>query len=633
MRLIRKQIYRAFPELDRFTDEQCVRFVGAANSSWRVRGLRWVVVAAIGIAAVIGGLVACDYTLREYDPNINKAMTPFLAAGLFAAICFVGMVLALVSRDVLLRWRVRRVIMLCGSCAKCEYSLLGMPVGADEQVTCPECGTRRRVDPSLGELAVDDRGEQVFAPEVARVDEIQQEIIRVRRAKWIKRAVLIGGGALAIGAIAYGSLWVFLVIQARAASASPSLRSGLVGAREACAPGPVGLGDDDREQEWAKLLELLGPVLAIETEVQSNGASTGTLYPQILPESLRSGTSMSKLDARFGAGAGERAKRFALEMVSRTTAATSTARLESIRVLKAPLRPLPSGEDFAGYDQASWGYGQLNAITNLDNSRMILAAGREDRREYIESMEELALIADFCDGQCTINDATIAGSIRKTVAASVTEDLGTIVDLEWLQRVRELLLRMGEGPSSAGGLETSRAWLHAHLARFFADQAKAQQAIVGVLPREYAYYIKPNGGIKPLEIGTYWSNMRAANAACDELVAQSKMESWERPITGASHTGCPLVDWSVSWTGNTIKRNDQMVREYRRAIVKLAALEFQLREGRVASGMDELAALLGGTRTGIDPFTNKPFAIRASDDGKGIDVAAPSDGGSSTQPK
>jgi methionyl-tRNA synthetase len=49
MRILTRTIWRAFPELDRFSDEQCERFVKAANARKVPKTITWCVVALVGV--------------------------------------------------------------------------------------------------------------------------------------------------------------------------------------------------------------------------------------------------------------------------------------------------------------------------------------------------------------------------------------------------------------------------------------------------------------------------------------------------------------------------------------------------------------------------------------------------------
>lgn len=143
MRLPLDKPYRAFPELDRFSDEECCRFVAAARRHHRPSG-----VFVYGLMIVAAGLM-CPLT-GLFQAGLSSAVGVFgrpsdeLSMAVFGVSIAFGTASAslgwLVIRD---RW-LRRVIrdQLKGArCYGCGYSLLGLPIAGDG-IICPECGQR-----------------------------------------------------------------------------------------------------------------------------------------------------------------------------------------------------------------------------------------------------------------------------------------------------------------------------------------------------------------------------------------------------------------------------------------------------------------------------------------------------------
>ena len=61
-------------ELDRFTDEQCLRFVRAANRGfWRTLG-RVVLITVVSAALLVGGVVASAYVTSAFDRFESKRL-------------------------------------------------------------------------------------------------------------------------------------------------------------------------------------------------------------------------------------------------------------------------------------------------------------------------------------------------------------------------------------------------------------------------------------------------------------------------------------------------------------------------------------------------------------------------------
>lgn len=161
MRIPMSKVYRAFPELDRFPDHECERFVRRA----RRRVLKWMwfpVLALFGSFAAIafGSVMLATYAseaIRAIAQTIDRTIGGWLEADfpvgdLIIAAAFllaltIGPWLAFaLPRDALLRRAIAKRIEIA-NCTGCEHSLLGLPLLGevrDDQpgpaVRCPECG-------------------------------------------------------------------------------------------------------------------------------------------------------------------------------------------------------------------------------------------------------------------------------------------------------------------------------------------------------------------------------------------------------------------------------------------------------------------------------------------------------------
>jgi len=136
MRLIATPSFRAFPELDEFSDEQCAAFVQATRRMLGARIATWafrlfVTFAVPPIVIFVAAYLHGPPTLR---PSIG-----LIDVLLIAGVAWMG-IGWLVAKDVALRWLIHRVMRRRGSCMGCGYRLVGLSVGPDAVVTCPECG-------------------------------------------------------------------------------------------------------------------------------------------------------------------------------------------------------------------------------------------------------------------------------------------------------------------------------------------------------------------------------------------------------------------------------------------------------------------------------------------------------------
>jgi hypothetical protein len=134
MRIPLRKIYRAFPELDRFDDAQCQRFVRQAERLVLSRRVERHVleIAAGSLAFVVVLLLGEVWRRLAGGPGSMRllVLVPMLAAAPIIA--------GLIARDLLLRSAIRARLR-SARCPRCEYSLLGLPV-EDGAARCPECG-------------------------------------------------------------------------------------------------------------------------------------------------------------------------------------------------------------------------------------------------------------------------------------------------------------------------------------------------------------------------------------------------------------------------------------------------------------------------------------------------------------
>ena len=135
MRFIASPIYRAFPELDVFTDEQCRNYLQRVYGGVRAR----VAVGLVSLVCGVGWALAVGWVCVLVS-NANPGRTTIVGVFALAAVTAAFGLGTLISRDVLLRLLVRRVLGEVGLCPSCDYSAMGLLVSVDFAVTCPECG-------------------------------------------------------------------------------------------------------------------------------------------------------------------------------------------------------------------------------------------------------------------------------------------------------------------------------------------------------------------------------------------------------------------------------------------------------------------------------------------------------------
>lgn len=157
MRVPWSKAYRAFPEFDRLSDEDCERYLLGLRRQGR---LRWwkpiltfllaVPLLSVPLLAVLGWFfsgpgVEFVVWLDGFEFGPNWSLSVLFFGGLVPLILW-GLPhgVALIARDRVIRQALKKQINLA-LCASCRQSLIGLPfiqIGGETGVRCPECGER-----------------------------------------------------------------------------------------------------------------------------------------------------------------------------------------------------------------------------------------------------------------------------------------------------------------------------------------------------------------------------------------------------------------------------------------------------------------------------------------------------------
>jgi len=149
MRLVTtKKLYRAFRELDPFTDRECELFVRRVkNATGRMVAVRVTTILAALVmvplsVAAIPFLNATLYAPLEHQLGWRAADVLTMALWIAWPVAVPALV-GLLIRDLIMRSLLRNAIQVRIEriqCPECRYRLLGQTV-VNDHVRCPECGT------------------------------------------------------------------------------------------------------------------------------------------------------------------------------------------------------------------------------------------------------------------------------------------------------------------------------------------------------------------------------------------------------------------------------------------------------------------------------------------------------------
>ncbi len=222
MRVPGTKIYRAFEELDKFTDEQCQRFLTAALRPWWRRAARWAACGAL--AVVLFSVLVVGWAVIAFSGNWRMGQDGWVTLIGTAVICAVPAFAAALLRDWFLRRRMSYVINNRSSCNGCGYKLLGLPVPESNVVVCPECGQPSEVDMAMGELAITADGARTFTP-VVRVgaEGFWKRSWTVWLMRWTKRGAI--AAAVLVVLATCGVVWHLAAVDRQAKRAEGMIAS------------------------------------------------------------------------------------------------------------------------------------------------------------------------------------------------------------------------------------------------------------------------------------------------------------------------------------------------------------------------------------------------------------------------
>ena len=158
MRFPRRKIYRAFPELDRFTDAQCKLLLQRVKNTRTYHALLVLAVLVFALGMLVVGVTVVfvfgQDVYRFFWTKMGYQTAEFLHTAFgVVLVCGGPPMITLIVRDLVLRRYVRWAIGMRFDrirCLRCRYSMLGQRA-VGEVVVCPECGRTM----TLSELGVE----------------------------------------------------------------------------------------------------------------------------------------------------------------------------------------------------------------------------------------------------------------------------------------------------------------------------------------------------------------------------------------------------------------------------------------------------------------------------------------------
>ncbi len=631
MRIIRRQLWRAFPELDAFDDALCRAFVRTATASWRGKLFRLIVMGLLALTTLAIGLLV-GQTLDDALPQFTPAYLVYPLVGLaLASTLLIGFAFTYLVRDYMLRRRVRRVIHGRGACANCRYPLLGMPVSAELIIRCPECGHATFVDAAMGELAPGDRGTGVFQPVAPRLDERG----RRRRRRFVRITAIGSVAVVLLASAAYGTAWLYLLWQAGVAKGQRdganqmrlliASHQPIPGARVSN-PLPTGLSLQELEarNRWTEVEALLEQVRVFSREFPKKHE-----WPAGVEEHLRvvEYSAVWPLDPdqsrpfrpnELEGRALERSGAIAALHEARRTSLLDD--LQRLREIDVAMRPVGAGVQAADPQppplilETSGVRASARLLAQMSTARMYLAVEQREPAEYIEALDEALSVALVMEAQAGIWYLQTANAIQFMILTRVAEDARVIQDSDWLARVQACIIARSSTVTTTAAIDHAKivaldtvnwffaqpgrvhqGWTHNFMEGLDNDNLRGRWTGTAPIGSHYANLI---------EIETQWRIHRAHHA-----LPPPARTSPLGPKTG------PRLRVPVAQFGyfvNIVPYPDSAAALRSGTLTLLGIRRYELRTGLLPATLNELSPEDLSTKA-IDPFSGGAFGYKLID--------------------
>lgn len=621
MRLItRRQIYRAFPELDRFDDERCIRFVRAANSGrWKsARRIAIFFAGVIGffaVMSVVGGMQW--YTGRKLSGIRNDRWFFAITGGIIVLHFAAAAAASLWTRDLLLRRRIRMVVRDRGVCLGCHYSLIGLFVDENHRVKCPECGQITEVDPSLGELASGEDGRPLFKPEANLLVLQQPNWFTPKRVKWIKRSIagLIIGIPLFLGLLV-GGYEMFLRWQASVAQRERPGPEGLRAYAANGAAGPSGaapstpgsgpVAESNESDAWKMFEWMERERQQIEAGVRlpDEGAGIGSM---VWPEYSIVGKDEPSQAERDRMPDYAKHRDAAIMLLKAFREAGWFERSDQIIEAKMASWPV----DFSRDDSAASGVllldmGPARNWARIQAGRMIQAREADDPAEFARALETTFTLSWMMKMRPLMISRLVGDAIDALAMVGIRDVLTRRPDARWLDAIEGVLDRRRPDPSldyTLGGEELfvldTVGWVFGKPGRVRLGRYSSE--IRAMTQNDYR-----------LALGTYARNRDIVKALFKDARAQAGVPLHQRVMNQWTRTGYILPDTLGVNFDSLLKQHDFVKLELAGTRVMIALERHRLAHGSYPETLESLAP--GSlAEAPIDPWSGVPLEYRLVD--------------------
>jgi hypothetical protein len=546
MRIPGRKIWRAFKELDQFSDEQCARFVKRAWGGWVKRVIASVFVLCVFVATFfgLGSLLVWLHSILglEDRAKYSDSVIAWMSAVVVLIVGTVAPMTALLARDFMLRAAIWRVLNLGGVCRECQYPLYGLPLSPQFECDCPECGSKTSVDPALVELVRNDAGQAIAAPRyAASTRRTAWTTLRLRLIKRILVALFLIVFVLPIGVLGLNELLV-RIEAARASSRRmstaaiqaivPSFTDGGPGSALPPSTGMWAI-DHDLQMAWSKTANVLGKELVAQNQWAGPGGLDITLLvrPPRRPAPNAPATAQAWYDAQLPLY--QRGQ----EILRRLDAAGSLSRLDDIGSAVPEggriVRPRSPQEAVRLMADSLW----FSRTIARERLRQFVAAG--DQANVERSLRTVLNTLRFDFASPTFQQNYQAVAAEQELYAELRE---YIVDHPALiEPIERALTTTTPQPNWVNTFRAEKIWFRDYVLSVLSRPAMVRwnrftPDLVDLLGSSRGLNAMPRG-----RVGWVGENDDAVSAAYDAVIAQLQAPPYKRPAIPLLRSDLVLV--------------------------------------------------------------------------------------------
>ena len=605
MRIITRRIYRAFPELDRYDDDRCERFVRAARRGFVRSAVRMGLVGLAFVVAMIAGLFPLWYAGGAIDRwTPIRQGTPLGMALLMVLIAVPCLGLAplagFLTRDFLLRRRVRYVLRARGVCLNCRYTLIGLPVGDGNTVACPECATECHVDPSLGELTLDESGMARYTPSP---DALPKPLfLTPGRVRFLRRSAWVIGGGLVFGLpLAWGTYEIRLRKQAAAAITQKPGIEALMALIEAHQPPGVTPEDPNGFERFQQAVVLMQTIDAgiWKGTTPPPAKATHPEFTFVYEWPIR---AFGREPTENERAVNEANRALAIQLLEEYRAKglfdTLRQAADCRRAVEDP--GLPPGSPLASYMSSN--LGPMRSLARMGAARMHQALERGDTADFADALRSTLALSRIAAHQGLAVNRLVGIAIESLALARARHALAFHPTPEVVAAIETAIAEQTMRVSIDLLIDAERAMATDYLCGFFSDPATVRLGKFSSAIRTLS------GGVISGRLGTFAENLTAVQEVFGTAKVLSTEELFARQPAPPQwdESGLVLVDILLPALSKILRSEDQITMERRGMAVLLALAKYRFKNG---TDPDSLAALVPEFLPAIpiDPYSGQPF--------------------------